>query len=110
MVDLVAVARDAIAAAHGDEADGRIDVGTLPRVPGNPMQLRLLFQNLTSNALKYLRAVPTVHTRQEYEGTGLGLAICRRVVERHRGTIEVASTPGVGCRFTVTLPRHSRHE
>ncbi|HWG89438.1 MAG TPA: MEDS domain-containing protein [Candidatus Thermoplasmatota archaeon] len=38
------------------------------------------------------------------EGTGLGLSIVRRIVEEHSGTIEVASTPGEGARFTVRLP------
>jgi len=38
-------------------------------------------------------------------GTGLGLAICRRVVEEHRGKIEVHSQPKQGSAFIVTLPR-----
>ena len=38
------------------------------------------------------------------QGTGLGLAICRTIVERFKGKIEVASTPGKGTRFTITLP------
>ena len=37
-------------------------------------------------------------------GTGLGLAIVKHVVERHRGTLSIASTPGVGTTVTVTLP------
>jgi len=37
-------------------------------------------------------------------GTGLGMAIARKVVEAHGGTIDVASTPGQGTEFAVSLP------
>lgn len=43
--------------------------------------------------------------RAEYPGTGIGLALCRRIVEHHKGTISAHSTPGVGSRFFVSLPR-----
>jgi signal transduction histidine kinase len=37
-------------------------------------------------------------------GTGLGLAITYRIIENHRGSIDVASEPGKGTTFTVRIP------
>ncbi len=43
-------------------------------------------------------------TSHKTEGNGLGLALVAKIVELHRGSIEVASAPGEGSTFTVTLP------
>jgi PAS domain S-box-containing protein len=37
-------------------------------------------------------------------GTGLGLALTHKIIEEHRGTIDVASAPGIGTTFRVVLP------
>jgi two-component system phosphate regulon sensor histidine kinase PhoR len=47
--------------------------------------------------------VDTARSR-ELGGTGLGLAIVKHIVNRHRGRLEIASTPGQGSTFTVWLP------
>ena len=47
-----------------------------------------------------------LHGRSEYDGTGIGLAICRRIVERHGGTISANAQPGEGASFVLSLPGH----
>jgi signal transduction histidine kinase len=144
--DLSGVAREVIADLETAVADasGRVELGKLPVIEADGLQMRQLLQNLISNAIKYRRldtapivrvdgssgdgerCVITVvdngigfnqeyaekifkmferlHGRGVYEGSGIGLAICRKIVERHRGTIAATSTAGEGATFTITLP------
>ena len=44
---------------------------------------------------------------RKFSGLGLGLWIASQLVEAHHGTLSVASTPGTGATFTLTLPCQS---
>jgi light-regulated signal transduction histidine kinase (bacteriophytochrome) len=139
-----------------EQAGGRMEIGELPSIDADPLQMRQLFQNLIANALKFRRAGETpvvrisselltatdyslagarprdkivkvkiqdngigfdpkfadqifvvfqrLHTKQEYEGTGIGLAVCRKITDRHGGSIVAHSQEGHGATFEVTLP------
>jgi len=138
-----------------EQTGAQVEVGRLPEIDADPAQMRQLFQNLISNALKFQRpgAQPEViisakvldnadslpgampgqeicqvmirdngigfdeqyldrifqvfqrlHSRSEYEGTGIGLAVCRKITDRHGGTISAKSAEGEGATFIVTLP------
>lgn len=156
-VDLQTVAREVIGdlEVRIEKTGGRVEVGDLPTIEADALQMRQLLLNLIGNALKfhapgtapvvrvqgrlitpaaskgepgaevqfceltvadngigfdekYLDRIFAVfqrlHGRQEYEGTGIGLAVCRRIVDRHGGTITARSKPGEGATFILTLP------
>jgi light-regulated signal transduction histidine kinase (bacteriophytochrome) len=44
-----------------------------------------------------------LHSRNEYPGTGLGLAVCKRIIERHNGTIGFKKNPSGGTIFFFEL-------
>jgi light-regulated signal transduction histidine kinase (bacteriophytochrome) len=77
---------------------------------GHPQARLVVADNGIGFDMKYVDRIFTpfqrLHGRTEYEGTGMGLAVCRRIVERHGGTLTAESAPGQGTRFTAVLPVH----
>jgi len=143
-VDLGALAKDVVEGLALAPHAGAVEIGPLPRIMADPLQMRQLLQNLISNGLKFQvpGGSPIVRVRGaarndgfceltisdngigielkyaekifqpfqrlnsgfEYEGSGIGLTICRRIVERHGGSIAMASKPGHGSEFRIVLP------
>jgi two-component system phosphate regulon sensor histidine kinase PhoR len=98
---------------------GRVEVALAARgeEPGRPAEAVLTIRD-------HGPGIPTEHlprlTERFYRvdvadsrdkgGTGLGLALVKHVVLRHRGRLDIASTPGEGALFTVTIPRAAPEE
>ena len=45
-----------------------------------------------------------LNSYHEYEGTGVGLSICKKIIEKHNGSIIAQSEPGKGSTFSFVLP------
>jgi signal transduction histidine kinase len=104
-----------------EESGGRIEVGELPTVHGDPSLLRLSAERnggcwqfkCADNGIgieaEYAERIfvlfQRLHPRTQYEGTGIGLAMCRKIVEYHRGRMWLdTDTSGPGSTFYFTLP------
>ena len=81
-------------------ADGRVEL----RVEDNGIGFEQRYAERIFTVFQRLQG------RTEYEGTGIGLAICRRIAERHGGSITAEGRPGQGATFVVTLPLRHREE
>lgn len=53
---------------------------------------------------------PFFTTKEVGEGTGLGMSIVYKIIEKHRGNLEVISEPGVGSEFIIHLPVRQPNE
>jgi len=53
---------------------------------------------------RIFEAFTRLNSKDRYEGTGLGLALCKKIVERHHGSITATGVSGVGAVFVVKLP------
>jgi signal transduction histidine kinase len=51
--------------------------------------------------------LPFTQTGADKSGLGLGLSIARRSAESNGGILSVCDAPGIGCIFTLSLPRYS---
>lgn len=57
-----------------------------------------------SHTEKMFTAFERLHSKDQYEGTGLGLALCKKIVDRHNGTIEAVGVIDEGADFIVSIP------
>lgn len=71
----------------------------------------MLYLNCRDNGIGFepqyadhiFEAFKRLHGRDEYSGSGIGLSVCRRIAERHGGTIRATSEPGIGTCMHLSL-------
>lgn len=57
---------------------------------------------------KILKPFGRLHSVEEYPGIGIGLNVCRKIIERHRGGMEIHSQPEQGTTVVIRLPLKQR--
>jgi PAS domain S-box-containing protein len=98
---------------HGQLLNGQGQRSTEGSSSGGQCQITVLDNGIGFDEQyqdRIFQVFQRLHNRTEYEGTGIGLAICRKIVERHGGSITAQSTPDQGATFIVTLPIHHHQE
>ena len=58
----------------------------------------------SENAVKIFQSFARLNSREDYEGTGLGLSLCKKIAERHHGSINAKAEAGIGAEFILQLP------
>ncbi|MBV8062908.1 MAG: response regulator [Nevskia sp.] len=88
----------------------RIEARLLPAIGAEPDRCELVVRDNgigfdETQTRRIFNMFERLHDRDSFAGSGVGLAICRKIAERHGGTITATSAADQGATFTVTLPR-----
>jgi signal transduction histidine kinase len=85
-----------------------IDTGSLEAAVTGPILVLEIADNGIGFDNRYkdqiFKIFQRLHGRLEYEGTGVGLATCRKIVERHLGSIDADGVPDKGATFIIRMP------